>query len=156
MKITFLFTGKTKDSSLITWIGDYLNRIRRYVPLEVTEVPDIRLRGKNGPDEVKKKEGEQILRRIKPADHVVLLDEKGKRFSSVQLARHLEGLEGRTAHTVFVIGGPYGFSAEIFERANERLSLSAMTFPHQLVRVIFAEQIYRAYSILNGEPYHHE
>ncbi len=156
MKITLLYTGKTRFSYLEEGVGDYLKRIRRYVPLEVVVIPDVRVSKKTGQPEVKRQEGAQIMKRIKPADHVVLLDEGGKRYSSVQFARHLASLEGKTGQTVFVTGGAYGFAEEIYRRADEKLSISDMTFSHQMVRLIFAEQLYRAYTILNGEPYHHK
>lgn len=155
MKITLLYTGKTRFSYLEEGIGDYLKRISRYMPLEVVVIPDVRVSKNTAQGEVKRLEGEQMMKRIRPTDHVILLDEGGKRFSSVQFARHLASLEGKTGKSVFVTGGAYGFAEEIYRRADEKLSLSDMTFSHQMVRLIFAEQLYRACTILNGEPYHH-
>ena len=97
-----------------------------------------------------------ILKRVKATDYLILLDERGKEFHSIGFAEHLNKLEGRVNHVVFVIGGPYGFSEEVYSRANEKLSLSRLTFSHQLIRLLFMEQIYRSFTILKGEPYHHE
>ncbi len=150
-----MFTGKTKEAYLDEGVDEYLKRIARYVPCKCIIVPDLKISGKAGQEQVKEAEGEQILKRIGHTDHVILLDESGKMFGSVEFARYLEKLEGRTGHTVFVAGGPYGFSEEVYLRANAKLSLSRMTFSHQMVRLIFAEQLYRAFTILKGEPYHH-
>ncbi len=155
MRLTVLFTGKTKERYLKEGIGEYLKRIGRYAPLTSITLPDLKISGKAGHEQLKKMEGEQILKKLKPVDHVILLDERGQMFNSTEFAQHLSALEGRTGHTVFVVGGAYGFSDEVYQRANETLSLSAMTFSHQMVRLIFAEQLYRAYTILKGEPYHH-
>jgi 23S rRNA (pseudouridine1915-N3)-methyltransferase len=155
MRLTVLFTGKTKERYLEEGVGEYLKRIGRYAPLTTITLPDLKVSGKMPQEQVKKIEGEQILKKLKPADHIVLLDERGKMFSSTEFAQYLSALEGRTGHAVFVIGGAYGFSDEVYQRANASLSLSSMTFSHQMVRLIFAEQLYRAYTILKGEPYHH-
>jgi 23S rRNA (pseudouridine1915-N3)-methyltransferase len=155
MRLTVMFTGRTREPYLEVGIDEYLKRIGRYVPLNCIIVPDPKMPGKAGAEAVKKVEGEQVLKRIRPADYLILLDESGKMFGSVEFAQYLEGLEGRTAHVVFVIGGAYGFSEEVYGRADAKLSLSRMTFPHQLVRLIFTEQLYRALTILRGEPYHH-
>ena len=105
--------------------------------------------------EVQDKEGRLILKQVKPGDHMALLDEGGQTYTSISFAEHLNGMEGRVNHLLFVIGGPYGFSEEVYLRANEELSLSRLTFSHQLVRLLFLEQLYRAFTILKGEPYHH-
>jgi len=105
--------------------------------------------------EVQEKEGELLLKRLKPGDFMILLDERGMEFNSISFAEYLNSLEGRVNQLLFVIGGPYGFSGEVYKRADARLSLSKLTFSHQLVRVLFMEQLYRAYTILKGEPYHH-
>jgi len=156
MKLKLILTGKTKAGYLQEGVDEYLKRIKRYAPLIVETIPDLRVSGKMSTGEVKKMEGQQILQRLKPADHVILLDERGKRFTSEAFAHYLEGLEGRTGQTVFVTGGAYGFSEEVFARGDQKISLSDMTFSHQMVRLIFSEQLYRAYTILNGEPYHHK
>lgn len=150
-----MFTGKTKEQYLEEGVGEYLKRIGRYVPLHCITVPDPKVSGKAGQETVKKAEGEQILKRIGQSEYVILLDESGMMFGSAGFAKYLEGLEGRTGHVVFVIGGAYGFSKEVDNRADAKLSLSRMTFSHQMVRLIFTEQLYRALTILKGEPYHH-
>ena len=141
MKIRVLFTGKTVDPWIKEGVAEYVGRIRHYVPFEVVELRD----------------DDQILKSLKSTDHLVLLDERGETFSSVDWARNLEQ---KAAHLpkdlVFVIGGPYGFPATVQARCQERLSLSRMTFSHQLVRLVFLEQLYRAFTIIRGEPYHHE
>ena len=156
MKVTLILTGKTKTGYLQVGLDDYVKRIGRYVPFSLDTIPDLKLSKKMSLEEIKKLEGQRILQRLKPTDHVVLLDERGKQYSSEGFARFLEGLEGRTAQTVFVIGGAYGFSNEVYERADQKLALSEMTFSHQMVRMIFTEQLYRALTILKGEPYHHK
>jgi 23S rRNA (pseudouridine1915-N3)-methyltransferase len=155
MRLTIIFTGKTRASYLKEGVDEYTRRIARYAPLSVVVIPDLKVSAKYSHAEVKQLEGQQILQRIKPADHVVLLDEGGKTVTSVEFSAYLSGLEGRTGHCVFVVGGAYGFSEEVYRRANGTLSLSRMTFSHQMVRLIFTEQLYRAFTILKGEPYHH-
>lgn len=120
-------------------------------------VPDLKNRKNLSEKEQKTEEGNMILKTLQSSDYIVLLDDKGKQYSSVELARFMEKkMHSVPKRLVFVIGGPYGFSSEIYERANEKLSLSKLTFTHQMVRVVFAEQLYRAMTILNNEPYHHE
>ena len=141
MKVKVLFTGKTTDPWIRQGVEVYVGRIRHYVPFELIELRD----------------DSQILKSVRNSDHLVLLDEHGETFSSLDWARNLEQ---KTAHLpkdlVFVIGGPYGFPAEVRARCDESLSLSRMTFSHQLVRLVFLEQLYRAFTINKGEPYHHE
>lgn len=156
MRITLILTGKTKADYLKEGIDEYIKRIKRYVPFEVVIIPDNKGSRKNDFKKVKLQEGKQILQKMKPGDHVILLDERGHTYTSEKFASHLSALEGRTGSVVFVIGGAYGFSEELYKRANEEFSLSRMTFSHQMVRLLFTEQLYRAYSILNGEPYHHK
>jgi 23S rRNA (pseudouridine1915-N3)-methyltransferase len=127
----------------------------RYAPFGIVTLPDLKNSRNMGMKEVQEKEGASMLKKIRPGDHVILLDERGRSFDSIAFARHLNALEGRIGHLVFVIGGPYGFSDGMYARANEKFSLSRLTFSHQLVRVIFMEQIYRAFTLLKGEPYHH-
>lgn len=157
MKIRVLFTGKTTEVWIRQGIDRYADRIRHYVGFELVEIPDLKQTASLTEEQVKMREGELILKALRPSDHLVLLDERGARFSSVDWARNLEQ---KAAHLpkdcVFVVGGPYGFSPAVQERSNERLSLSPMTFSHQLVRVVFLEQLYRAMTIMKGEPYHHE
>ena len=150
MKIRVLFTGKTTDPWIRQGIEVYAGRIRHYVSFELVEIPDLRQTASLNEEQVKLREGELILKALKP-------DERGAAFSSLEWARNLEQ---KAAHLpkdlVFVVGGPYGFSAEVQARCQERLSLSRMTFSHQLVRLVFLEQLYRAFTIIRGEPYHHE
>ena len=157
MKIRVLFTGKTTESWIREGIERYSGRIRHYVSFELVESPDLKQTAALSEEQIKAREGEMILKAVRPTDHLVLLDEHGARFSSVDWARNLEQ---KAAHLpkdcVFVIGGPYGFSPAVQARSNELLSLSRMTFSHQLVRVVFLEQLYRALTIIKGEPYHHE
>ena len=135
----------------------YEKRIVRYLPYERVEIPDIKNAGSLSPAQVTSREGELILKQLKPYDHLVLLDERGARFSSLKWASHLESLiNAGTKSLVFVIGGAYGFSEDVYQRADEKLSLSDMTLSHQLVRLFFAEQLYRAMTIIKGEPYHNE
>ena len=155
MRLTVIFTGKTKVWYLKEGVDEYLKRMERYAPLSSITIPDPKISGKPEREQVKLIEGEHILKKIRPGEYVILLDEVGQMFDSVGFAKHLSSLEGRTGHVVFVVGGPYGFSDEVYGRADEKISLSAMTFSHQMVRLIFTEQLYRAYTILKGEPYHH-
>lgn len=156
MKLKLILTGKTKAGYLQEGVDEYLKRISRYAPLTVETIPDIKVSRKMSTDEVKQMEGKKIMQRLKLADYVILLDERGKRFTSEAFAHYLQGLEGRTGQTVFVTGGAFGFSDEVAARCDQKISLSDMTFSHQMVRLIFSEQLYRAYTILNGEPYHHK
>ena len=157
MKIRVLFTGQTAVSWIRQGIDLYADRIRHYVAFELVELPDLKQAASLSEEQVKTKEGELILKALRPTDHLVLLDEHGARYTSVDWARNLEQ---KAAHLpkdcVFVIGGPYGFSPAVRARSNELLSLSPMTFSHQLVRVVFLEQLYRALTIIKGEPYHHD
>ena len=157
MKVKVLFTGKTTEAWVRQGIEQYAARIRHYVSFELVELPDLKQTASLSEEQIKAKEGEMILKALRPGDHLVLLDEHGARLSSVDWARNLEQ---KAAHLpkdcVFVIGGPYGFSPAVQARSNELLSLSPMTFSHQLVRVIFLEQLYRALTIIKGEPYNNE
>lgn len=155
MKITLMVVGKTTTPEVKTLCEEYFKRTSRYSKFEevVIDNSSIRL---TDPEKIKHKEGESILKKIQPADCVILLDEKGKEHTSESFAAFLESmlLQGQR-NLIFLVGGAYGFSPEVYSRANGRICLSRMTFPHQLVRVIFAEQLYRAFTILRGEPYHH-
>ncbi len=156
MKITLLFTGKTEDSWIKNGFEQYIKRLEHYCSLEIIEIPAIKQSGKVSPTEQNKAEGELQLSKFAPSDRLVLLDEKGKEFSSQGMATWIEKqqLAGHK-RVVFLVGGPFGFSEKIYERANERISLSQMTFSHQMVRVILAEQLYRGFTIIKGEKYHH-
>ncbi len=157
MKIKLLVIGKTDDRYIAEGIKKYLGRMKYYIPFEYTELPDIK-NSKNLTQERQKiLEGELLLKNIQPGDHVVLLDEKGKNFTSREFASYIEKrMISGIKRVVFIIGGPFGFSDDIYSVANDKISLSKMTFSHQLVRVIFFEQIYRAMTIIRNEPYHHD
>lgn len=156
MKTELIVVGKTDNPHFITGIEDYVRRICHYVPFNITVIPELKNNKNRGVEQQKVQEGQLILKKIEAADTVVLLDEHGKEFRSVELAAWLEKKQQSVRKLVFVIGGPYGFSPEVYARANEKISLSKLTFSHQMVRLIFVEQLYRACTILKGEPYHHE
>lgn len=157
MKIKLIAVGKTDQNYLQEGIQVYHKRIPHYIPFEYLIIPDIRNTRSLPESQQKEKEGDLILAQLKDGDALVLLDEKGKTFRSVEFARFLEkNMLGGIKNLVFVIGGPYGFSEAVYQKAVEKVSLSAMTFSHQLIRLIFSEQLYRALTILKGEPYHHE
>lgn len=156
MKSELIVIGKTINKHIIACIGDYNKRISHYMSFGITTIPNIKDTKNMSEDVQKEKEGEMILKMIQPSDHVVLLDEHGKSFRSIEFAEWIEQKQIHARKLVFVIGGPYGFSPKVYERANEKLSLSKMTFSHQMIRLIFIEQIYRACTIIKGEPYHHE
>ena len=157
MKIVLITIGKTNKKYLIEGISDYQKRLKHYTNFERIEIANIKNAKNFSESELMKKEGELILKQIQNSDHLVLLDDKGKDFTSQKFAQKLQQwmLSGKK-RLVFVVGGAYGFSDEIYKRGNEKLSLSKMTFSHQMVRLFFVEQIYRGYTILNNEPYHHE
>ncbi|NLY24862.1 MAG: 23S rRNA (pseudouridine(1915)-N(3))-methyltransferase RlmH [Bacteroidales bacterium] len=157
MKVILLSVGKTDDQAFTQIIEDYKKRVNFHISFDINVVPDLKNRRNISEKEQKKEEGIMILKSLQSSDHVVLLDDKGKQYSSIEFARFMEKkMNAISKRLVFVIGGPYGFSREIYDRANEKLSLSKLTFTHQMVRVIFAEQLYRAMTILKNEPYHHE
>lgn len=155
MKIKLLLVGKTTDESIRNIEADYEKRIKRYTAFESVVIDNSSVR--NGPELIiKQKEGEMILKRVSATDHLILLDERGKIYSSVQFANEVNNWMNSSKKTVVLtIGGAYGFSEDVKKRANGMISLSAMTFSHQIVRVIMLEQVYRAFTILNNEPYHH-
>lgn len=157
MKISVLCIGKTDESFVKTGIENYVKRLKHYISFELLVIPDIKNARNLTQDQQKAKEGEQILKQLNNSDVVVLLDEGGKAYRSVEFAKFLEQkMIGSVQRLVFVIGGPYGFSDDVYQRANQQLSLSKMTFSHQMVRLFFVEQLYRAFTIMRGEPYHHE
>ena len=156
MKTILIQVGKTANKHFLAGIDDYVGRISHYMPFEVVTIPDLRNTKNLSEDQQKTAEGEQILKFLQPTDTVVLLDEHGQEFRSVEFARWLSQKQLTARRLVFVIGGPYGFSQSVYQRANEQLSLSKMTFSHQMIRLTFTEQIYRACTIIKGEPYHHE
>ncbi|MDR1698669.1 MAG: 23S rRNA (pseudouridine(1915)-N(3))-methyltransferase RlmH [Prevotellaceae bacterium] len=156
-KISFLIVGKTTENFVTEAITKYANRLKHYVSFDILVIPELK-NTKNMPtDQQKQKEGEAILKSLTDTDEVILLDERGKTFSSIEFAGFLENKIASSAkRLVFVIGGAYGFSESVYNRANEKISLSKMTFSHQIIRLIFMEQLYRAMTIIKGEPYHHE
>ncbi len=156
MKAVLLTVGKTDIVSIATEINNYTKRIAYYLPFSMEIIPDIKNKKNLSQSQQKQKEGEFILSRLNNTDYVVLLDEGGRLFNSNQFAKHIEKKKNTVARNlIFVVGGPYGFSEAVRARANEKISLSKMTFTHQMVRLIFVEQFYRAMTILNNEPYHH-
>lgn len=157
MKIALVVIGKTDAQYFAQAIAEYTNRLTHYIPFEMVVIPDIKNVKNLSQAQQKEKEGELILKATQAGDYLVLLDERGKDFSSMQFATYIE----KKMHTVskrliFVVGGPYGFSESVYKAASEKISLSKMTFSHQMIRLVFVEQIYRAMTILNNEPYHHE
>ncbi len=157
MKIVLLTIGKTSEKYLIEGIAQYQKRLKHYTQFEMLEILNIKNAKNFSNAELMKKEGELILKQLQNSDHLILLDDKGKDFTSTKFAEKLQSwmLSGKK-RLVFVVGGAYGFSEEMYSRGNEKLSLSKMTFSHQMVRLFFVEQIYRGYTILNNEPYHHQ
>lgn len=156
MKTELIVVGKTDNPHFTAGIEDYIRRTCHYVPFGMTVIPELKYNKNRGADQQRVQEGQLILKKIEPADTVVLLDERGREFRSVELAAWMEKKQQSVRKLVFVIGGPYGFSPEVYARADEKISLSKLTFSHQMVRLIFVEQLYRACTILKGEPYHHE
>lgn len=156
MKIVFLVIGKTDESYLDTGILKYIKRLEHYVPFEMKIIPDIKNRKTLTEEQQKKAEGELILSNINVGDDLVLLDENGKTFSSVAFSQWIEKqMNIGSKRMIFVVGGPYGFSKEVYAKAKFKISLSEMTFSHQMIRLIFVEQLYRAFTIIKCEPYHH-
>ena len=157
MRMQLWVVGKTTQGFVEQGFSEFYERIKHYLSFEVQVIPDIKNTKNLTPEQVKEKEGEWILKKIQTGDHIVLLDEFGRSFNSVQFSEYLERKFLTVPKSlVFIIGGPYGFSIEVYKAAQEKISLSKMTFSHQLVRLIFAEQLYRALTILNHLPYHHE
>lgn len=157
MKISLLAVGRTDSTAIEGLIGEYEKRLKRFADFSREELPDVKNARSLSEKEQKAREGTDILSRIKPSDHVLLLDERGKQFSSPEFAESIQKhLNSGIKNLIFVIGGPYGFSEEVYQRANGLISLSKMTFSHQMVRLFFTEQLYRAFAILNGLPYHHQ
>ena len=156
MKSVLLQVGKTVNKHFTAGISDYAERISHYMPFDIITIPELKNTKNLTEEQQKAAEGDLILRQLQPSDHVVLLDEHGLELRSVELARWLQQKQQSARRLVFVIGGPYGFSPAVYQRANEQLSLSRLTFSHQMIRLTFTEQIYRACTIIKGEPYHHE
>ncbi len=157
MKITLLLIGKTSFDFVAEGISLYYKRIIRYIPFEIIEIPDAKCTSSTPVELVKEREYDLLMKRIKPNDYVILLDEKGKMYSSIEWSRNIEDkLISGSKNIIFVVGGAGGFSKKMYERGNELLSLSKMTYSHQIIRLFFAEQLYRAFTIIKGEPYHNE
>lgn len=157
MKITLLTVGRTDVKWVKEGLDLYASRLVHYVPFQILEIPELKNVSALSKDQIKQKEGELIMKMLKTSDDVILLDEHGREYSSTEFSAFLEDKFSRGSRDlVFVIGGAYGFSRDVYARADGKISLSKMTFSHQMVRTIFAEQLYRAFTIMRGEPYHHE
>ncbi|MCQ2197197.1 MAG: 23S rRNA (pseudouridine(1915)-N(3))-methyltransferase RlmH [Bacteroidaceae bacterium] len=157
MKTLLLVVGKTTDPHIIKLIDEYVSRINHYMPFSIEVIPELKAAKNLSTDQQKDKEAELIQKILQPGDYIVLLDEHGKERRSVEFANWMQKrMASGPRRLVFVVGGPYGFAPQIHKMGNEEISLSLMTFSHQMIRLLFTEQIYRAMTILNGEPYHHE
>ena len=157
MKIKLLAIGKTDDKNLIQLIDTYQKRLKHYIKFELVLIPDIKNAKNLSEKQQKEKEGELILKQLQPSDQLILFDEKGKEFHSKEFANYLQKkMNSGIKQLVLVIGGPYGFSDAVYQKSNGKISLSKMTFSHQMIRLFVVEQVYRAFTILKNEPYHHE
>jgi 23S rRNA (pseudouridine1915-N3)-methyltransferase len=157
MNIKILAVGKTDSSELLQLTNEYQNRLKHYIKFDFEILPDIKNSKNLSETQQKEKEGEAILKKINSTDALILFDENGKQYSSVNFADFLQKkMNAGTKQLVFVIGGPYGFSAAVYQKAEGKISLSKMTFSHQMIRLFIIEQMYRAFTILKNEPYHHQ
>ncbi|GGD27718.1 23S rRNA (pseudouridine(1915)-N(3))-methyltransferase RlmH [Flavobacterium orientale] len=157
MNIKLIAIGKTDNKNLQTLMEEYQKRLSFYIKFELEVIPDLKNAKNLSEDQQKEKEGELILSKLTPTDYLILLDENGKSFSSMEFSAELQKKMNAGIKTlVYVIGGPYGFSEKVYQKANQKMALSAMTFSHQMVRLFFIEQVYRAFTILKNEPYHHQ
>lgn len=157
MKIQLIAVGKTFQDFVLKGVNEYSTRLKHYFPFEIEVIPDIKNTKNLSFDQVKEREGELVLKSFQPGDFVVLLDERGMTFTSLGFSKYIEKkMQTVPKRLVFVIGGPYGFSQKVYAAAQEKIALSKMTFSHQLVRLVFVEQLYRTATILGNEPYHHE
>lgn len=157
MKFSLLVVGKTATGYLKLGIDEYVNRLSHYISFDIQYIADAKNTKKLTEAQQKQVEGESILQRFEASDYVVLLDEHGKEYTSMEFSTYVQKrMSSGARRIVFVVGGPYGFSDDVYKRANDKLSLSKMTFSHEMIRLIFTEQLYRACTILNHEPYHHE
>ena len=157
MRVSLILVGKTVNKHFVELLDDYTSRVKHYIGFDIITIPELKNTKHLSSDQQKQQEGDLILKQLQPGDHVVLLDEHGKELRSVDFSKYMEQrMQTVSKRMVFIIGGPYGFSPEVYAKANEKLSLSKMTFSHQMVRLIFVEQLYRAMTIMKGEPYHHE
>lgn len=156
MKLTLQVVGKTVQAPLQMMLTDYQNRLAHYLPFSLQVIEELKNAKNLTQEQQKQAEGERILKAIDASTMLILLDEHGKEFRSIEFADYMQRLMSAGKNVTFVVGGPYGFSKEVYQRADGLLSLSKMTFSHQMIRLIFTEQLYRAMTILKGEPYHHE
>ena len=157
MKMTLLTVGKTDVKWVKEGLDLYTSRLSHYIQFSVVEIPELKNVSALTHEQIKEKEGDLILKNIRPADELILMDEHGKEYRSIEFATMLQDKMARSGRDlVFVIGGAYGFSKAVYQRCDGKISLSKMTFSHQMVRTIFTEQLYRAFTIMKGEPYHHE
>lgn len=157
MKVTLIVVGRTVEQHYISAINDYIERVKHFIPFEIEVIPELKNTKSLTEEQQKEKEGDLILKALQPGDFVVLLDESGKEYRSLEFASWIEKkMHNVNKRLVFIIGGPYGFAPKIYQVAQDKISLSKMTFSHQMVRLIFVEQLYRAMTILKGGPYHHE
>lgn len=157
MKIKLLAVGKTDQPALNELIDNYQKRLKHYITFEIEIIPDVKNAKSLNQTQQKEKEGQLILSKIQSGDVLVLLDEKGKHYRSIEFSDYLQKkMNAATKQLIFVIGGPFGFSDAVYDTAQEKISLSKMTFSHQMIRLFLTEQIYRSFTILKNEPYHHE
>ena len=156
MKTELIVVGKTTSTHISACIDDYAERIGHYMPFTISVIPELKNTKAITEQQQKEREGEMILQRVSATDTLILLDEHGTEHRSIEFATWLQKKQLSARRLVFVVGGPYGFSQQVYNRANEMISLSRMTFSHQMVRLVFTEQLYRACTIIKGEPYHHE
>ncbi len=157
MKIKLLVIGKTDSKPLIALIEEYKNRLQHYIKFELEVIPDLKKAKNLSTVQQKDKEGTLLLAKLQNTDQLVLLDDKGKQFSSVEFSQYLQKkMNSGSKQLVFAVGGPYGFSDAVYKKASGKVSFSKMTFSHQMIRLFVVEQVYRAYTILRNEPYHHE
>ena len=157
MKIKLIAIGKTDDKNLIKLIETYQSRLKHYIKFDLHIIPDIKNVKNMSEKQQKEKEGELILKQLQPTDQLILLDEKGKEFRSIEFSKYLQKkMNSGIKQLVFVIGGPYGFSSEVYNKSQGKVSFSKMTFSHQMIRLFVVEQLYRAFTILKNEPFHHE
>jgi 23S rRNA (pseudouridine1915-N3)-methyltransferase len=157
MKIKLICAGKTSDSYIVEGIEKYAKRLKHYTSFELIEIPEVKGFNTKGKDVLKEEEAKLFLAKIDKNDYLILLDENGKHKTSVEFAGSIQNKMNRSISSiVFLVGGPFGFSQTMYDRADEKMSLSKMTFSHQMIRLFFIEQLYRSFSILRGEKYHHE
>lgn len=157
MKVQLILVGKTVDKRFSDIIDEYASRVKHYIGFDIQVIPELKNTKNLSVDQQKQQEGELIVRQLQAGDYVVLLDEYGKEFRSVEFSDWMvKKMNTVSKRLVFIVGGPYGFSPDVYSKSNEKISLSKMTFSHQMIRMIFTEQLYRAMTIMKGEPYHHE